>query len=139
MKLKSRTVIHAVKGLDRIALVVAIIAAMPGFCFGYLWNQDRSKIETSEYKAWRANEYDFMKRRYSNTEEARKGRWQHEFRDLATVGPPKPVRWDYPSPWISAMWGLLVFTPLSFLVSYFLTPAAIRLGRRLVLWVIEVI
>ncbi len=128
----------ALKGFDRIALVLAVIAIAPGFCFGYFWNQDRNKIETSEYKAWRANEYDFMKRSSINAEEARGGRWQHEFRDLATIR-PKPLRWDYPSPWISVMWGLLLFAPLCFLVTYFLTPGAIRLARRLVLWVIEVI
>ena len=139
MKVRSRAIINAVKCLDRIALVMAIIATVIGSYLGYLWNQDRNKIETSEYKAWRANEYDVMAKRSIRAEAARRGEWRHEFRSLAMIRQPKPERWDYPPAWVSAIRGALVFAPLSFFVAYFATPAAIRLARRVALWVIEVI
>ncbi|MFQ5485425.1 MAG: hypothetical protein ACE5DO_08880 [Desulfobacterales bacterium] len=137
--MRKRTITKFVKELDRIALVVAVISIIPGYYIGYLWDQDRKKMERAEYRDWRDTEYDVIKRRFIRAEEAKRGEWRHEFRDLARVRPPEPLRWDYPSAWVSTLWGLVVFAPLTFIFSYLVTPGFIRLIRRFISWLVKVI
>ena len=113
----------ALKGFDRIALVIAIIAIVPGFYLGYTVHQDKAITMTPEYKAWSEDVYE---------KRVNKGLDEYDFESYDLIEPASIEKWNYPSTLKSSMWGLL-----SSLVSFFVIFLSICGTTRLLSWIIE--
>jgi len=117
---------NIIKGIDRIALVVAIVAIVPGALLGSLFVFETCKTETPEYKAWQekvegwfqanpnTGRYHFLSLPYFSEEKEWKEPW------------PK---YKYPPIWQKVLGGV-VAAPLSFFIVLF----GIRGTTRLVIW-----
>ena len=44
---------NVIRGLDRIVLIIAVIAILPGFVIGFFFVEDEFKAVTPEYQKWK--------------------------------------------------------------------------------------
>lgn len=118
-----------IKGLDRIALVLAIIAIVPGGVVGY--NSHHYRItETPKYQAW-AKKHDI------NPESPFSGAIGYDpyQRVMPSERPPSP-RYMHPPVLVSVLFGLLSAS-ISFVVVLFGFRGMTRGIKRFSLWIIK--
>ncbi len=101
---------NIIQGLDRIALVIAILAIIPGFMIGYEVHQEKGRTITPEFKM--------------RAEQA-----------TPPIGASIPPRYNYPSIWFSILCGTLS-APISFMVVLFGLRGITRGIRWLFLWIV---
>jgi hypothetical protein len=125
------------KGMERIALVIAIVAIVPGFILGVEFVSETCKTETPEHKAWQ--------KKVDGWYEANPDWNKPDAYGLETWLPwetapnyPPPEEWKEPWPthkdppiWQLVLGGI-VAAPLSFFIVFF----GIRGTTRLVIWVV---
>ena len=116
-----------IKGLDRIALVLAIIAMVFGGGAGYVDHQDKNKTATPEYQAW-ANKYDKDFYFDPNSGQSIPTR-------LFPKEPPSPM-YKHPPVLVSVLFGLL-YASISFVVVLFGFRGMTRGIKWFSLWIIE--
>ena len=131
------------KGMERIALVIAIVAIVPGFVMGVEFVSETCKTETPEHKAWQKKVDGWCEANPNWNKPDRITPWE-------TVGKdPPPEEWKEPWPiykdppiWQLVLGGI-VAAPLSFFVVFFgirgttqLVIFGIRGTTRLVIWVV---
>lgn len=126
---------NIIKGIDRIALIIAIIALFPGFMGGVSFTQEKFKMVTPEYKEWvkeNQDNLDSMKQKGDKIPK-RLSKFAHvEDWDL-DLGPTK---YQDPPLWQPIMGGL-IFAPLYSMAVLFGIRWASRGIRALFLWIIE--
>jgi len=124
---------NIVKGIDRIALVLAILAAVTGFILGLGETMDRFKTKNPDYKTWKEKydaRIDYLEEEAAKKlgeKEARafiaeKLRTQEEFKKddpiLRDIISSKPAEYWYP-PLYKRIIGGLIIASLSFLIVLF--------------------
>ncbi len=146
---------NIVKGIDRIALVLAILAAVTGFILGLGETKDRFKTKNPDYKTWE-NKYDA--RIGYLEEEAAKKLGQKKARESGIVVSPemldtmwelkkddpilrdivgsRPIEYWYP-PLYKGIIGGLITASLFFLVMLFGICGMTRGIKRFSLWIIR--
>jgi hypothetical protein len=127
---------NIIKGIDRIALVVAIVAIVPGALLGGVFVLEVCKTETPEHKAW---------------QEKVEGWYQAEaklkYRSIPlwipTPGYNPPEEWKEPRPkykyrpvWQQVLGGV-VAAPLSFFIVLYGIRGAIRGIKWFSQWIIK--
>jgi hypothetical protein len=141
---------NIVKGIDRIALVLAILAAVIGFIFGLGETKDRFKTKNRDYKTWK-EKYDA---RIDYLEEAAKKLGEKKAREflverslipevfekddpvLRDIGSSRPSEYWYP-PLYKGIIGGLITASLFFLVVLFSICGMTRGMKRFSLWIIR--
>ena len=110
---------NIIKGLDRISLIIAILAGVFGFFGGGQFIYDNFKTEKPEYKTW-VEKYgvDFHPSEISP-----------KYKDTR---PPKPDQYKYPPLWIVLPSGAAI-GGLTFIVALF----GLRGTTRLFVWVVK--
>ena len=145
---------NIVKGIDRIALVLAILAAVTGFIVGLGETMDRFKTKTPDYKTWKEKydaRIDYLE------EEAAKKLGQKKARESGIVSPEmvdtmwelqkddpilrdiissRPTEYWYP-PLYKGIIGGLITASLFFLVVLFGICGMTRGIKRFSLWIIR--
>ncbi|MBA3018830.1 hypothetical protein KKG29_05670 [Patescibacteria group bacterium] len=125
------------KGIKRIALVIAIVAIVPGFFGGGSFVFETCKTETPEHKAWQKKVDGW----YEANPNWNKGRFRF-FEPWVELGsnPPRE-EWREPRPthkdppiWQLVL-GCIVAAPLSFFIVFF----GIRGITQLVIWVTQLV
>lgn len=141
---------NIIRGMDRIALVLAIIAILPGFVLGVnITNEALKSVTTeykAEYKAWEKKFGDVLRDLEKKDREWEKQQsstyfksippweWRRE-QGLEPPGPPRQ-RYNYPPAWQCIMGGI-ASAPLSFLVVLYSLRGMTRGTRWFALWIIE--
>ncbi len=113
----------ALKGFDRMAWVLAIIAILPGAYIGYLWDRDFRKIVSPEYEVWQEKVREISTKHDEWVAKQYKENPKQAEILVPAVGkpqiPPQPDHWKYPFAWVSAMAGLFISGPIFFVVVLF--------------------
>ena len=125
------------KGMKRIALVIAIVAIVPGFVMGVEFVSDTCKTETPEYKAWLKKTEGWYQANPNWNKPDRLGLFLAAPWETASNYSP-PEEWEMPRPiykdppiWQLALGGI-VAAPLSFFIVFF----GIGGTTQLVMWVV---
>jgi hypothetical protein len=126
------------KGLDRIALVIAVIAMLPSFIGGMYITYEWLTTESAEYKAWQ-KEYDerlsylrkkeFPDRRTLTPEELFR---IMDDKTLSDMREKRPSKLSYPP-----MWQKLAGGSIGAVVGLFLVLFTLRGMTRLTIWIID--
>ena len=119
---------NIIKGIDRVAWIIAVLAVPIGFVLGCAVTEEKYKVITTAYQAWEKEYGDlFVKDTSSPLYGAVLSPWNR---------PEPPKKYEYPEGWKSALGG--TFSAIVFFVG---TLAFIRVSSRglkkLSLWVIE--
>ena len=114
---------NIIKGLDRIALVIAILVIVPGFMVGYSAHQEIKKTLTPQYQEW-SKKYGFD------------AVFCFIFRRIFPNIKYHPPMYNYPPVWISVLCGMLS-APISFVVVLFGLRGMNRGIKWFSLWLIE--
>ena len=139
-----------IKGLDRIALILAIIAIVPGFAIGFFGVNEMFKSVTPEYKAWEIRFEDKrreLEKRYSEEVNKYFGENNRELKHfpLSSLWVDEPLRmieeeapsiFKYPPIWQRTIGGIF-FAPLSFVVVLFGFRGMTRGIKWFSLWIID--
>ena len=142
---------NIVKGIYRIALVLAILAAVTGFIFGLAETMERFKTKNPDYKTWE-EKYDArrdyleeeaekkLRQKKAKTFLAEKLQIQMEYEKydpiLQDILSSKPSEYLYP-PLYKSIIGGLITASLFFLVVLFGICGMTRGIRRFSLWIIR--
>ena len=124
---------NIIKGIDRIALVLAVIIIIPGFIAGWEFTQDKFKTVSAEYKV-----YGKMENQRKNLPEDKKFTALEIYKEIMS-GPPRPARpakYLYPPIWQMIIGGL-IFALVYFFFVLFGIRGSSRGIRRLSQWIIE--
>ena len=117
-----------IRGIDRIGLIVAVLAVPIGFGIGYEYTSEKYKKVTPAYQAWE-NEYGDVT--VKNPSSPLYGTVVRPFNR-----PDPPEKYEYPERWKAALGGGLLSV-----VFFFGTLVAVRFSSRglkkLSLWVIN--
>jgi len=141
------------KGMERIALVIAIVAIVPGFVMGVEFVSETCKTETPEHKAWQKKVDGWCEANPNWNKTVRLGLfliepWEPPWETDSNYSPPEE-EWKEPWPiyidppiWQLVLGGI-VAAPLSFFIVFFgirgttqLVIFGIRGTTRLVIWVV---
>ena len=143
---------NVIKGLDRIAFVIAIIAILPGFILGANITNKALKSVTMEYKAkYKAWEKKFGEeyKKYTDLVKKEKDREWREYGGARSapisewlraqgIEPPEPPReeYNYPPGW-QCILARLLSASLSFVVVLYALRGMTRGTRWLAVWIID--
>jgi len=130
--------VNIIKGLDRISLVLAILAVFPGFILGAAFTMETFKIETVEYAAYREKLREEKKEsgRISSKSLSGRGITIPSGLDDRFPRSAAPERYEYP-PWWHIVLGGVIFAPLSFVIVLLGTRGLTRGIKRFFWWIVE--
>jgi hypothetical protein len=124
---------NIVKGMDRIALVLATIAILPGFGMGFHVSSEMLTKANPEYYKWEKElgglDYDLQQ--YAALQDG--GHWDI---DSEFWLPDPPNKYCFPPTWRCTLWGF-VAAPLTFLVVLFGIRGITRGTKWLSFWIVE--
>ncbi len=133
---------NIIKGLDRIILMLAIIALVPGFIFGYTVTYNKLTIISPKYEEWE-KKYSERKKYVDQKLEKKQDKSVASFlsshRDpvLKDIEANKPnSKYQYPLIWQCAIAGFFGAV-ITFPVVLFGLRGMTRGIRRLFLWIVE--
>jgi len=131
---------NVIRGMDRIALVLGIVAILPGFFLGEQIVHEEFRTVTLEYKLWEKKHNDRIN--YLNDKAKKLGKRVSPLKEflgawaddpiLQDLRERKPPKYQYPPPWQRIIGGLIIAL-LSFLVVLF----TIRGMTRGVKWIFD--
>jgi hypothetical protein len=142
---------NIVKGIDRIALVLAILAAVIGFILGLGETKGRFKTKNPDYKTWKEKydaRIDYLEKEAAKRLGQKKAReflvekylMQEEFKEedpiLRNIISSRPTKYWYP-PLYKSIIGGLITASLFFLVVLFSICGMTRGIKRFFLWIIR--
>jgi len=133
---------NVIKGLDRIFIIIAVVAVVPGFFIGTNSFYELFKSETPEHIEWR-REYD----------DQRSYMWQKRLKDSEPLGPlnPSPAEdelvmriiksnepraFNHPPDWLNIIGGFVGSVSSFFIVLFGFKGLAHGI-KRLSTWIIE--
>jgi len=133
-----------IKGIDRIALVLAFIAVVPGFWFGFdFYERDIKSILSLEYRIWLDQKREASKRIEERIRAGLTGIWANggiiiTEEELLKEIPPEPKN-KHPFPqsaFFNVLTGL-ISTALSFAIVLYGIRYGVRAVRFISLWIYE--
>jgi len=117
------------KGMERIALIIAIVAIVPGLILGGSFVEKKCKTETTEHKLWQ-KKIDGWHEANPNWDKARFVPFK-PWQDYSNKEWKEPRRYKDPPNWQIVL-GSIVVASLSFFIVLF----GIRGTTRLIMWVV---
>jgi len=111
------------KGMERIALIIAIVAIVPGLFLGVEFVSDKCRTETPEYKAW-----------LKKTEELYPN-WNNRGNKIRGFL-PEELEMPWPPYKDPPIWQLALGSVVVASLSFFIVLFGIRGTTRLVIWVV---